>query len=165
MSELSTISFAPIDDVDYEAIIRRQNNNSHLLELYFKGVLIVEKPFRAYAAAKAGAQVGSLAHIVGRAELELYKRVLDYQETLGELTAEQVTGYLERTGWKLTASYEGMTLWRITFSADLVDVMVPSRTTYDDYSRRVEDVLNNMAIVESRDMRHVLLDMLREVPS
>ncbi len=76
-----------------------------------------------------------------------------------DITPAQITSYIRAQQWTKTEEKQGS--WGVYVRTEADDeLVVPYRSDFSDYERRVGDVFENLAIVERRDVSDIILDVI-----
>jgi hypothetical protein len=81
------------------------------------------------------------------------------QDALQARSPVELAMYLRAQEWRITRPTDTHVLWTKTVDGDEFETRLPTDSTYRDYTARVHDLLETLAIVEGRSE----LDVLRDI--
>lgn len=85
---------------------------------------------------------------------------LYHRTTMANLRPTDVLAYLRATGWQHESDIEHGSIWNLNRSHDDFEVVIPGDPLLRDYTKRMSEVLQTLAIAEARPAEQVYSDLL-----
>ncbi|HBB35589.1 MAG TPA: hypothetical protein DDZ80_02140 [Cyanobacteria bacterium UBA8803] len=95
------------------------------------------------------------------------KAIVSDGEVLSHLEPSAVEAYLKATGWhELNRIPDKVSVWtRDTFSEDKLKVYLPVDQEFDDYARRMYELMETLEKAENRSQLDIISELITTVPN